>query len=141
MKKKGSAWDGTIRCPPHVEADFREILGYLKDLKKVSFPRSMWPEPGRGQVRGKPVLLIFGDGSVEASCALAYLRWEMEDGSVVCRLLAGKTRVAPKCKISIPRMELMGSLVAVRLHGFVGSPRDDQQGFGNVPGVCRHSGQ
>ena len=62
------------------------------------------------------MLLIFGDGSVEASCALAYLRWEMEDGSVVCRLLAGKTRVAPKCKISIPRMELMGSLVAVRLY-------------------------
>ena len=46
----------------------------------------------------------------------ASLRWEMEDGSVVCRLLAGKTRVAPKCKISIPRMELMGSLVAVRLY-------------------------
>jgi hypothetical protein len=83
----------------------------------------------------------------------------MEDGSVVCRLLAGKTRVAPKCKISIPRMELMGSLVAVRLyqkikdslrleieggailHGFLSSPRDDQQGFGNVPGVCRHPGQ
>ncbi len=62
------------------------------------------------------MLLIFGDGSVEASCALAYLRWEMEDGSVVCRLLAGKTTVAPKCKISIPRMELMGSLVAVRLY-------------------------
>ncbi len=61
-------------------------------------------------------MLIFVDGSVEASCALAYLRWEMEDGSVVCRLLAGKTRVAPKCKISIPRMELMGSLVAVRLY-------------------------
>ncbi len=107
-------WDDQV--PAHVEADFREVLGHLKDLKKVSFPRSMWPEPGRGQVKGRPMLLIFGDGSVEASCALAYLRWEMEDGSVVCRLLAGKTRVAPKCKISIPRMELMGSLVAVRLY-------------------------
>ncbi len=107
-------WDDQV--PAHMEADFREILGYLKDLKKVSFPRSLWPEPGRGQVKGKPMLLIFGDGSVEASCALAYLRWEMEDGSVVCRLLAGKTRVTPKCKISIPRMELMGSLVAVRLY-------------------------
>ncbi len=40
----------------------------------------------------------------------------MADGSAVCCLLAGKTRVAPKCKISIPRMELMGSLVAVRLY-------------------------
>jgi hypothetical protein len=145
-------WDDQV--PAHVEADFREVLGHLKDLKKVNFPRSMWPEPGRGQVKGRPMLLIFGDGSVEASCALAYLRWEMEDGSVVCRLLAGKTRVAPKCKISIPRMELMGSLVAVRLHipkdqrlsaigdrrgtvfyRLVGSLGNDQQGLGNVPGV------
>ncbi len=147
-------WDDQV--PAHVEADFREILGYLKDLKKVSFPRSMWPEPSRGQVRGRPTLLIFRDRSVEASCALTYLRWEMEDGSVVCRLLAGKTRVAPKCKISIPRMELMGSLMAVRLYQkikdslrlemegvrfFTDSSavqRDDQQGFGNVPGVRGH---
>ncbi len=107
-------WDDQV--PAHMEADFQEVLGYLKDLKKVSFPHSMWPEPSRGQVRARPMLLIFGDGSVEASCVLAYLRWELEDGSVVCRLLAGKTRVAHKCKISIPRMELMGSLVAVRLY-------------------------
>jgi hypothetical protein len=39
----------------------------------------------------------------------------MADGTVQCRLLAGKTRVAPKCKISIPRMELMGALLAVRM--------------------------
>ncbi len=149
-------WDDQV--PAHVEADFREILGYLKDLKKVSFPRSMWPEPGRGQVKGKPMLLIFGDGSVEASCALAYLRWEMEDGSVVCRLLAGKTRVAPKCNLhsedgthgiagggpAIPEdqgLPALGDRGGAILYGFVGSPRDDQQGFGNVPGVRRHPGQ
>ena len=67
------------------------------------------------EVSGKPMLLIFGDGSTFASCALAYLRWQMADGTVQCRLLAGKTRVAPKCKITIPRMELMGALLAVRL--------------------------
>ncbi len=43
------------------------------------------------------------------------MRWQMADGTVQCRLLAGKTRVAPKCKISIPRMELMGALLSIRL--------------------------
>jgi hypothetical protein len=64
---------------------------------------------------GKHMLMIFGDCSTTASCALAYLRWQMADGTVQCRLLAGKTRVAPKCKTSIPMMELMGALLAVRL--------------------------
>jgi hypothetical protein len=36
-------WDDPV--PFNVESDFREVLGYLRDLKKVSFPRSMWPEP------------------------------------------------------------------------------------------------
>jgi hypothetical protein len=97
------------------------------------------------------MLLIFGDGSVEASCALAYLRWELEDGSVVCRLLAGKTRVAARCKISIPRMELMGVCGGCQtvlenqgfspvepeqgevLHGLLGGPWHDFQGLGDVP--------
>jgi hypothetical protein len=93
-EEKGThiGWDDPV--PSYVESDFRQVLGYLKDLKKVSFPRSIWPEPSRGRVKESPMLLIFGDGSVEASCALAYLRWELGDGLVVCRLLAGKTRVA-----------------------------------------------
>jgi ribonuclease HI len=59
--------------------------------------------------------MIFGDGSTTASCALVYLRWQMADRTVQCRLLDGKTRVATKCKISVPRMELMGALLAMRL--------------------------
>jgi hypothetical protein len=29
-------WDDQV--PAHVEANFREVLGYLKDLKKINFP-------------------------------------------------------------------------------------------------------
>jgi hypothetical protein len=47
------------------------------------------------------MLLVFGDGSREAYATLAYIRWVQTNGTVVCKLLAGKTRVGPKQKISI----------------------------------------
>jgi hypothetical protein len=88
------------------------VISHLGELWAITFPRASKPKE---EVEGKPMLLIFGDGSTAASCALAYLRWQMADGTVQCRLLAGKTRVAPKCKISITRIELVGALLAVRL--------------------------
>jgi hypothetical protein len=103
-------WDDPV--PAGTNREFREVVKHLADLRAISFPRAVKP---LGAVKGKPTLMIFGDGSSSASCALAYLRWRMADGTVQCRLLAGKTRVAPKCKISIPRMELVGALLAVRL--------------------------
>jgi hypothetical protein len=103
-------WDEPV--PEGTNKGFREVVKHLADLRAITFPRAAKP---REAVVGKPTLMIFGDGSTLASCALAYLRWQMANGSVQCRLLAGKTRVAPKCKISIPRMELVGALLAVRL--------------------------
>jgi hypothetical protein len=62
-----------------------------------------------------PMLLVFGDGSKEACCTLAYLRWERDDGTARCFLVTGKTQVAPKIKITIPRMELAAAVNSVRL--------------------------
>jgi hypothetical protein len=103
-------WDDPV--PEGTNKEFREVVKHLADLRAISFPRAVKPLEA---VIDKPMLMIFGDGSSSASCALTYLRWQMADGSVQCRLLAGKTRVAPMCKISIPRMELVGALLAVRL--------------------------
>jgi hypothetical protein len=61
------------------------------------------------------MLMVFGDGSREACCTLVYLRWETEDGTARCRLIMGKTQVAPQVKITIPRMELMAAVNSVRL--------------------------
>ncbi len=96
-------WDEPV--PEGTNKEFREVVKHLADLRAITFPRAAKP---REPVIGKPILMIFGDGSTLASCALAYLRWQMADGSVQCRLLAGKTRVALKCKISIPRMRWSG---------------------------------
>ncbi len=44
-----------------------------------------------------------------------YLRWEREYGTACCRLITGKNQVAPKVKITIPRMELVAAVNSVRL--------------------------
>ena len=63
----------------------------------------------------KPELIIFADGSQSACCALVYVLYNTLQGGAVCRLVAGKTRVALARKISVTRMELMGAVAAVRL--------------------------
>jgi len=104
-------WDDPVS--PDVQDAFVEIMKEMKNLRQVSFPRSLKPATWRKDML--PILMMFGDGSTQAYCSLAYARWELEDGSVTCRLIAGKTRVAPKKKISVPRLELMGAVLAVRL--------------------------
>jgi hypothetical protein len=71
-------------------------------------------QPLEGQFKN-PMLLVFGDGSREACCTLAYLRWERDDDTARCFLITEKTQVAPKVKITIPRMELVAAVNSVRL--------------------------
>lgn len=104
-------WDKPIS--KQLREEFLGILEQLLVLKKTRFPRCVVPSGAKAE--SLPDLLILADGSQSAFCALAYLRSEMADGSYQCRLIAGKTRVAPSKKISVPRMELMAALTAVRL--------------------------
>ncbi len=61
----------------------------------------------------KPILVVFGEGSREVCCSLVYLRWERDDAYVECRIVAEKTQVAQKVKITIPRMELVAAVISV----------------------------
>jgi len=87
---------------------FLATLAGLVELKNVSFPRSIQP-------CGQPILMMFGDASWEAYCAMGYICWLLEDGSTECTLLASKTRVAPKKKQSFPRLELIAATLMARL--------------------------
>jgi len=84
-------WDDTI--PSSIKTRFIEVVEKMDGVRKIRFPRCVRP-PGAAAAR--PQLLCFADGSTLAFCALAYARWEMEDGSFNCRLIAGKARVAPQ---------------------------------------------
>ena len=108
---KALGWDENIS--EETKKKFTDILMLLGDLRNIKFPRCIIPS--EIDQEEKPVLIVFGDGSTQAFCTLAYGRWKMTDGSYKCRLISGKTRVAPLRKISVPRMELMGAVAAVRL--------------------------
>ena len=56
----------------------------------------------------------FGDASKDAYVADVYLAQQTEDGNETY-LVASKTRVTPIKKITIPRLELLASVIVSRL--------------------------
>jgi hypothetical protein len=110
LKAKEGGWESPL--DQEEETEFRSLLRDKVELRKIRFPRCVLPLEGQFK---KPFLLVFRDGSQVACCLLVYLQWERDDGQVVCRLVIGKTLVAPKVKITIPRMELVTAVNSVRL--------------------------
>ncbi len=104
-------WDEPIS--DKTRESFLEILEQMDQVREISFPRCV--RPPREDQESKPIMLCFGDGSTSAFCTLVYGRWKLTDGSYSCRLISGKTRVAPLRKISVPRLELLGAVASVRL--------------------------
>ncbi len=110
LKGKERNWETPL--DKEEEEEFRQLLRDLKELREIRFPRCV--QPLEGQFK-RPMLLVFRDGSREACCTLVYLRWERDDGTARYVLVTGKTQVAPKVKITIPRMELVAAVNSVRL--------------------------
>ena len=84
----------------------------LHDLKWLQIPRCL-------QEKTTPVedisLHTFVDASENAYGAVIYVRYRYKDDSLSTTIVAAKTRVAPNIATSIPRLELMGAFVGVRL--------------------------
>ena len=64
---------------------------------------------------GLPVLSVFSDASEDAFGACAYARWQLSDGKYDVRFIAAKSRVSPLKRMTIPRLELQGAVLASRL--------------------------
>ena len=99
----------------------------LFNLEKIEFRRSLWPSE---QVVGNPELVVFSDGSVTAFGAVAYIRWKLESGKWWSTLITSKSKVAPKNRITIPRLELNGAVLSKRLKEFLVTHMDTE--FSNV---------
>ena len=92
----------------------RKLCDFFIELplvESVTFDRSLKPV----NAVGKPILIIFSDGSQYAYGACAYIRWNVVDGSFISKLICAKKRLAPLKTMTIPRIELMGAVIGCRL--------------------------
>ena len=83
----------------------------MVQLNGVSFERCPIPPDAVGQ----PTLCVFSDASEEAFGACTYARWQLSSGEFGVRFIAAKSRVAPLKRLTIPRLELQGAVLASRL--------------------------
>ena len=63
----------------------------------------------------KFVLVCCVDASLEAICAVFYVRSETPDGTVSVRFLFGKCKVTPTKALSVPRLELLAATLGAEL--------------------------
>ena len=93
----------------------------LRDMDCVRVSRCYRPD-NRAVVKCQ--LHVFGDASENAFGVVAYLRFELEDGTVHCSFVMSKVRVAPIKQLSIPRLELQAAVMAVRVADAVKTEHD-----------------
>ena len=111
----GLDWDDPV--PDEISSRFMTWLNGLRHVKGITVPRSYCCEGWRDV----SVLTVhaFGDASEVGYGAAVYLQLKLRDGSVVTPLVIARGRVAPLKRVSLPRLELLGSLMAARLLRFV----------------------
>ncbi|XP_064479062.1 uncharacterized protein LOC135392275 [Ornithodoros turicata] len=99
----------------HQWADWCDDLGHLS---RIQVPR--FYEYGLSDVADTRVLHVFADASTAAYGAVVYLCVRDLTGRTTTTLVLAKSRIAPLKQLTLPRLELMASLVASRLFQYIG---------------------
>ena len=111
----GLAWDDPV--PEEIRERFSGWVRGLEEIKEMTVPRSYCASGWQGVIDVE--IHAFGDASESGYGAAVYLRLTMSDGSVVAPLVMSRARVAPLKRVNLPRLELLGALLAARLVCFV----------------------
>ncbi len=107
---RGLDWDEPL--PADVASEWVKWESKVAALKAFPVPRYIYSLSSETLTRE---LVVFCDASEDACTAVAYMRAVLVNGEVICHLVMAKTRLMPLKMISIPRGELMGCQLAVRL--------------------------
>jgi hypothetical protein len=106
---RGYEWDDEIK--DEIAQRIAKWLDQLEQLSVVKVPRCLQA--------AKPVvstrIITFVDASKEAYGCAVYIRHEYEDNEVTCWLVTSKSKVAPLTPVTIPKLELMGAVLGLRL--------------------------
>ena len=107
--EQGLGWDEPL--PKATRDEFLEWRAHLVDLRSVRVPRCLLP---KGIVKSIQ-LHVYCDASETGYGACVYIRAVNEEGKVHTRLVMAKARVSPVKQQSIPRLELLGATIGVKL--------------------------
>ena len=113
------AWDDEL--PFQISHRWSQWLSSLSDLPNVTFPRCIIP---RGFEDGYIELHVFCDASQRGYGACAYIRIINHLGHIHVALVAAKARLSPIKELSIPRLELLAAVVAVKLSSLINKELD-----------------
>ena len=108
-------WDSPL--PEEITLAFKEWLQSSVDLNQFYCQRPYFSHSWKN-VAASADILVFSDASEDGYGAVAYLRIGSQDMGYKASFIAAKTRVAPVKKLTLPRLELMGALLAARLGVF-----------------------
>lgn len=103
-------WD--CKLPAELCDKWYTLVEEIRDGTSISIPRCYFE--GVSSLTQSCRLCGFGDASKGAYAAAVYLLVETKD-TVTVRLLSAKTRVSPLQTLTIPRLELLATLLLARL--------------------------
>ncbi|KAL0832417.1 hypothetical protein ABMA28_000654 [Loxostege sticticalis] len=102
-------WDSPV--PDDIHQLWLKFIQSITELSIINVPRRvLCDSPLRSSLH------IFCDASQKAYGACAYTRTVNRDGIIEVRLLCAKSRVAPLKRLTMPKLELCGALIASRLY-------------------------
>ena len=104
----GKQWDKLL--PNSFYGTLKSLMTEIRNISSNKKPRILFEEKKDPK---ESTLHIFGNASLTAMCAVAYLRTEYTDSTCSINFIMGKAKVSPIRQQSIHKVELAAAVIVV----------------------------